>query len=83
MAVRRTSRPRARARARAHHGLRLLEDTAHALGTRIGGEHVGTLGFAGAFSFFSNKNLAIGEGGMVVTATTRPQRGCACCVRTA
>ncbi len=48
------------------HGLRLLEDSAHALGTRIGGEHAGTLGFAGAYSFFSNKNLAIGEGGMVV-----------------
>ena len=39
---------------------------AHALGTRIGGEHAGTLGFAGAYSFFSNKNLALGEGGMVV-----------------
>jgi dTDP-4-amino-4,6-dideoxygalactose transaminase len=47
------------------HGLRLLEDSAHALGTRIGAEHAGTLGFAGAYSFFSNKNLAIGEGGMV------------------
>ena len=48
------------------HGLRLFEDSAHALGTRIGGEHAGTLGFAGAYSFFSNKNLAIGEGGMFV-----------------
>lgn len=48
------------------HGLRLLEDSAHALGTRIEGEHAGTLGFAGAYSFFANKNLAIGEGGMVV-----------------
>jgi dTDP-4-amino-4,6-dideoxygalactose transaminase len=48
------------------HGLLLLEDSAHALGTRIGREHAGTLGFAGAYSFFSNKNLAIGEGGMVV-----------------
>ena len=48
------------------HGLLLLEDSAHALGTRIGDEHAGTLGFAGAYSFFSNKNLAVGEGGMVV-----------------
>jgi dTDP-4-amino-4,6-dideoxygalactose transaminase len=48
------------------HGLRLLEDSAHALGTRIGSGHAGTLGFAGAYSFFSNKNLAIGEGGMFV-----------------
>lgn len=50
----------------AAHGLVLLEDAAHALGTRIGDEHAGTLGFAGAYSFFSNKNLAVGEGGMVV-----------------
>ena len=50
----------------AEHGLLLLEDAAHALGTRIGGEHAGTLGLAGAYSFFSNKNLAVGEGGMVV-----------------
>ena len=32
----------------AEHGLVLLEDAAHALGTRIGGEHAGTLGLAGA-----------------------------------
>ncbi len=50
----------------AEHGLLLLEDAAHALGTRIGGEHAGTLGHTGAYSFFSNKNLAVGEGGMVV-----------------
>ena len=49
-------------------GLLLLEDTAHAIGTRVGGQHLGTLGAAGAFSFFSNKNLAIGEGGMFVTS---------------
>jgi dTDP-4-amino-4,6-dideoxygalactose transaminase len=48
-------------------GLLLLEDAAHALGSRLGGRHLGTFGRAGAFSFFSNKNLAVGEGGMVVT----------------
>jgi dTDP-4-amino-4,6-dideoxygalactose transaminase len=48
-------------------GLVLLEDTAPAVGTRAGGRHLGTFGLAGAFSFFSNKNLAVGEGGMVVT----------------
>jgi dTDP-4-amino-4,6-dideoxygalactose transaminase len=48
------------------HGLLLLEDAAHALGTRVGGRHVGTFGWAGAYSFFSNKNLSVGEGGMVV-----------------
>jgi dTDP-4-amino-4,6-dideoxygalactose transaminase len=48
-------------------GLVLLEDAAHAIGSRVGGRHLGTFGVAGAFSFFSNKNLAVGEGGMVVT----------------
>jgi dTDP-4-amino-4,6-dideoxygalactose transaminase len=45
----------------------LLEDAAHAAGARLGGRHLGTFGAAGAFSFFSNKNLAVGEGGAVVT----------------
>jgi dTDP-4-amino-4,6-dideoxygalactose transaminase len=48
-------------------GLVLLEDAAHAAGSRFGRRHLGTFGRAGAFSFFSNKNLAVGEGGMVVT----------------
>jgi dTDP-4-amino-4,6-dideoxygalactose transaminase len=48
-------------------GLALLEDAAHAAGSRVAGRHLGTFGLAGAFSFFSNKNLAVGEGGMVVT----------------
>lgn len=47
-------------------GVLLLEDAAHALGTQIGERHLGTVGWAGAYSFFSNKNLAVGEGGMVV-----------------
>jgi dTDP-4-amino-4,6-dideoxygalactose transaminase len=48
-------------------GLALLEDAAHAVGSRLGGRHLGTFGQAGAFSFYSNKNLAIGEGGAVIT----------------
>jgi dTDP-4-amino-4,6-dideoxygalactose transaminase len=48
-------------------GLVLLEDAAHAAGSWLGERHLGTFGLAGAFSFFSNKNLAVGEGGMVVT----------------
>jgi dTDP-4-amino-4,6-dideoxygalactose transaminase len=49
------------------HGLLLLEDAAHAAGSRTHGRHLGTFGAVGAFSFFANKNLAVGEGGMVVT----------------
>jgi dTDP-4-amino-4,6-dideoxygalactose transaminase len=48
-------------------GLILLEDAAHAIGARHEGRHLGTFGAAGAFSFFSNKNLAVGEGGAAVT----------------
>jgi dTDP-4-amino-4,6-dideoxygalactose transaminase len=48
-------------------GLVLLEDVAHAAGTRLDGRHAGTFGTAGGFSFFSNKNLAVGEGGAVIT----------------
>ena len=44
-------------------GVTLLEDAAHAIGMRHEGRHLGTFGAAGAFSFFSNKNLAVGEGG--------------------
>jgi dTDP-4-amino-4,6-dideoxygalactose transaminase len=48
-------------------GLMLLEDAAHTPGSWLGHRHLGTVGLVGAFSFFSNKNLAVGEGGMVVT----------------
>ena len=49
-------------------GLLLLEDAAHAAGSRLRGRHLGTFGTAGAFSLYSNKNLAVGEGGLVVTS---------------
>ncbi len=49
------------------HGVVLLEDAAHAIGGRLDGTQIGRSGLAGGFSFFSNKNLAIGEGGAVVT----------------
>lgn len=49
------------------HGVFVIEDSAHAPGASISGRSCGTFGLAGCFSFFSNKNLPIGEGGLLVT----------------
>lgn len=51
----------------AEHELLLVEDAAEAHGAAIGRERTGTLGHAAAFSFFANKVITTGEGGMVTT----------------
>jgi dTDP-4-amino-4,6-dideoxygalactose transaminase len=48
-------------------GLRVIEDAAHALPTRLGGRLIGSFGDIACFSFYATKNLTTGEGGMVVT----------------
>ena len=48
-------------------GIALIEDAAHSPGASIDGQMCGSIGDVGCFSFFSNKNLSIGEGGMVVS----------------
>lgn len=45
----------------------LIEDVAHGPGISYNGTQCGSFGEVGCFSFFSNKNLSIGEGGMFVT----------------
>lgn len=47
-------------------GLAVIEDAAHALGSTLDGRACGTFGQTGVYSFFSNKNLVTGEGGMIV-----------------
>ena len=50
------------------HGLKVVEDAAHALPATCGGKLIGTLASdATVFSFYANKNITTGEGGMVVT----------------
>lgn len=51
-------------------GVAVIEDAAHAFPSRIGGptgRYAGTVGRAGAFSFYATKTITTGEGGMLVT----------------
>ena len=52
------------------HNLFVVEDCAEALGARYKGHMVGTIGDVGCFSFFANKVITTGEGGMVSTSNT-------------
>ena len=49
------------------HGLFVIEDAAQAHGAQVRGKPVGSLGHVATFSFFGNKMLTTGEGGMVTT----------------
>lgn len=49
------------------HNLKIIEDCAQAPGARYKGKNVGTIGDCGIFSFQETKNIATGEGGMLVT----------------
>ncbi|WP_028583229.1 DegT/DnrJ/EryC1/StrS family aminotransferase [Desulfogranum mediterraneum] len=50
------------------HNLPLIEDTAQAAGGRLDGQHLGTFGTCGTFSFDSVKTMTTGEGGMCITS---------------
>ncbi|MDO9262571.1 MAG: DegT/DnrJ/EryC1/StrS family aminotransferase [Desulfosalsimonadaceae bacterium] len=49
------------------HNLKIIEDCAHAIETEYHGKKAGTFGEFGCFSFYVTKNIATGEGGMVLT----------------
>lgn len=50
----------------AKHGLVVIEDCAHAIETEYRGRKAGTFGDFGCFSFYATKNVATGEGGMIL-----------------
>lgn len=51
------------------HGLKVIEDCAHAVETEYHGQKAGTIGDFGCFSFYVTKNITTGEGGMVLART--------------
>lgn len=51
----------------AHHDLFVLEDAAQSHGTLYKGRQAGSIGHAGAFSFFATKHMTTGEGGIITT----------------
>ena len=50
----------------ARHGLKVIEDCAHAIETEYRGQKAGTFGDFACFSFYATKNVTTGEGGMVI-----------------
>ena len=49
------------------HNLLVVEDAAQAIGIKWNNKHAGTFGKVGSFSFFADKTITTGEGGLVVT----------------
>src|SRR6185312_9842817 len=50
-----------------NHGIPIIEDAAHAAGTRYHGRLIGTNSLSTCFSFYATKNMTTGEGGMITT----------------
>jgi len=59
------------------HNLICIEDSCEALGSIVNGSKAGTLGNAGTFAFYPNKQMTTGEGGMIVTDDQEAAHLCA------
>ncbi len=51
------------------HNLKVVEDAAQGVGVKFNGLHVGNFGDFGSFSFYGNKTITTGEGGMLITSS--------------
>ncbi len=49
------------------HDIKIVEDAAHAFPSKVGGKVVGSIGDVTCFSFYANKTITTGEGGMLTT----------------
>lgn len=58
------------------HSLRVIEDSCESLGAKYNGRMSGSLGDAGVFGFYPNKQITTGEGGMIVTNDDEIARLC-------
>ena len=57
-------------------GLSVIEDAAQGVGVRFKGRHVGTFGDVGVLSYYGNKTITCGEGGIVLTASDELAKKC-------
>lgn len=58
------------------YNLKIIEDACHGPLSEYNGKKLGTIGDVGCFSFFSNKNISTGEGGMLVTNNDEIAKKC-------
>lgn len=58
------------------HSLKLIDDSAEAIGAEYKGRKAGSLGDAAVFAFYPNKQITTGEGGVVVTSNEKIARLC-------
>jgi perosamine synthetase len=58
------------------HGLVMVEDASESVGCRFQDRHAGTWGQAGCFSFYGNKTITTGQGGMITTDDEEIRRRC-------